>query len=87
MLLFISDIDREGFFALIKDGGLLCRKYLSIDVEYNFQETIAKVEAPDTPKKYNHGVRYHKRFTFMVFKEIALCFVALSTGILYYTSL
>ena len=74
------DIDIDGFFALVKDGGLLNRKYLAVDVNYNFKETIAKVELNETPKKYNPGVRFHKRFTFMVFKDIALCFVALSTG-------
>jgi hypothetical protein len=74
------DIDKEGFFALMKDGGLLGHKYLSVDVDNNFMETIAKVESANTSRKYNHGVRYHKRFTFMVFKDIALCFVAMSTG-------
>lgn len=78
-----DDIDLEGFFALLKDSRILGPKYLGVDVEYNFKETIAKVELSDTPRKYTPGVRFHKRFTFMVFKEIALCFVALSTGLSY----
>jgi hypothetical protein len=64
----------------LKDGGLLGHKYLSVDADYNFSETIAKVELAETPRKYSPGVRYHKRFTFLVFKDIALSFVALSTG-------
>jgi len=75
-----DDIDREGFLWLIKDSGLYCCKYLAVDAEHNFAETIAKVELTDTPRKYVPGVRYHKRFTFLVFKDVALSFVALSTG-------
>lgn len=78
-----DDIDREGFLWLIKDSGLYCSKYLSVDAEHNFAETIAKVELADTPRKYVPGVRYHKRFTFIVFKDVALSFVALSTGLSY----
>lgn len=65
---------------MIKDSGLLGHKYLGVDAVNNFKETVAKVELASTSKKYHHGVRFGKRFTFMIFKDISLSFVALSTG-------